>query len=255
MEQALFSQAGNLILLRAGLAIGVAMAGALAAVLLGSVGHRPRCALISLGAGALLGVGGGAVLPETSALIGLPRALGALAIGGLLFFLIGKYLYFTCPACSATATDREKGFVRLGGLLIAAGAFHALMDGMAITLGAEISSKVGLSVLAAVAVHKAPEGIALGSLSLQAGYGRGGALLVTLLVEIMTAMGSGLGLLAGKIPPAWLGIALGIAGGSFLYIGLFALAAEMREHEKRSIIAWSALGCGGLLILFRLLPG
>jgi len=254
MKHALLLDAADVILLRAGLAVGAAMGGALLAALLGGIGHRPRCALISLAAGCLLAVGAIGIFPEVRELLGLSRAAGAMAVGVLVFFLVSKYLYFICPACSATATDHDRGFVQLSWLLIAAGAFHALMDGIAIALGAEVGGKIGVLVLAAVAAHKIPEGMALVAIGLQAGQGRLGALLIALMVEMMTALGSSVGLLAGEIPLAGVGIALGVAGGSFLYVGVFALAAEMGEHERTSIAVWAGLGFFALAALLRLLP-
>ena len=254
MKHTFLIHAADMILLRAGLAIGVAMLGALAAVIIRGISHRTQCALISLAAGVLLGVGIIDLLPETRELVGLPIAILSLAFGALLFFLIGKYLYFTCPACSATAADEKKGFLQLGWLLIAAGALHALTDGIAITLGAEVSRKIGLLVLGAVAAHKLPEGMALAAIAMQAGYRRRNALLLTLAMELATAAGSSLGLLAAGIPGQWVGIALGVAGGSFLYIGAFALAAESKEHEKTSIAVWSIIGFLILAALSSLVP-
>ena len=255
MNSTYLQYAADMVLLRAGLAIVVAMAGALAAVLIGGIGHRTQCALISLSAGVLLAVGVVAIFPETRELVGTATALGALAVGLFTFFLIGKYLYFSCPACSATASDSQRGFIQLGWLLIAAGTLHALTDGIAITLGAEVSRRVGFLVLGAVAVHKLPEGAALAAIAMQAGYKRWEALQITLVMEIMTAVGSSLGLLAIGIPEGAVGIALGIAGGSFLYIGAFALIAEAKEHEKTSIAVWSILGFVVLSALSRLIPG
>lgn len=250
-----FTHALELVLARAGIAIGVAMAGAVIAVIVGGVSHRAQCALISLSAGVLLGVSIFSIFPETAEMIGTPTAIGAMVTGVFVFLLISRYLYIYCPACSATAIDPAHGFVQLGWLLVSAGTLHALSDGIALTIGAEVSQRLGMLVLGAVAVHKLPEGAALAAIAMQAGYRPRAALLITFAMQCMTAVGSAVGLLSAAIPEAAVGAALGVAGGSFLYIGGFALYAESKEHERRSIIGWAAVGFVILAGLSYTVPG
>src|SRR5437588_13052713 len=87
-----------------GLAFLLAVFGASLAVWMGR-SHKRLCALISLGAGSLLGVTLFAILPESFAALSWWALLLALGSGYLLFFLITKYIFHVCPACAASHFD------------------------------------------------------------------------------------------------------------------------------------------------------
>jgi zinc transporter ZupT len=101
---------------------------------------------------------------------------------------------------------------------------------------------LGILILFAVSYHKIPEGLALTSVARMAGFTRGKALLITVLIELTTGLGAFIGLLAGQVPQFWMGVILAHAGGSFLYVVGFALLTEFREHEKTSIVAYLTAG-------------
>src|SRR5258706_15989415 len=86
------------------LAFALAVGGGAAGAVLGH-SHRRLCALISLGAGTLLGVTLFAILPESAAVLHWWGLLLALASGYAAFFLITKYVYHVCPACAASHFD------------------------------------------------------------------------------------------------------------------------------------------------------
>src|SRR4051795_5322442 len=67
--------------------------------------HRRLCALISLGAGSLLGVTAFAIIPECHRQMSAWALLVALASGYILFFIITRYVYHVCPACAASHFD------------------------------------------------------------------------------------------------------------------------------------------------------
>src|ERR1051325_6196831 len=67
--------------------------------------HRRLCALISLGAGTLLGVTLFAILPESLEALRWWAVLLALGSGYALFAVITKYVYHVCPACAASHFD------------------------------------------------------------------------------------------------------------------------------------------------------
>ena len=215
------------------------------------VGHRVLCGLVSLAAGALLAVTVVHIIPETIEITGIWPALITLVVGTLIFAGIGKYVYFLCPACAASATEHESGYLRLGYLLIVAMGIHSTVDGLAISAGSsEANSAIGLMILVAVSYHKIPEGLALASVARLAGYNRSRALLTTILVELTTALGAVIGLvLLREITHFWLGITLGLVAGSFLYTVGFALLREMYEHEKGSIIIYVLLGFASMLLI------
>src|SRR5258707_9076169 len=93
--------------------------------------HRRLCALISLGAGTLLGVTVFAILPESFGALhwwGLALALGS---GYAVFWLITRYVYHVCPACAASHFDeatRHRFSEIASGMMIAL-AIHCVADG------------------------------------------------------------------------------------------------------------------------------
>src|SRR5438552_12417746 len=114
------------ILLAFGLAVG---GGSVAASLAHS--HRRLCALISLGAGTLLGVTLFAILPESAEVLHWWGLLLALASGYAAFFLITKYVYHVCPACAASHFDEATThrFSEIAAAMMIALAIHCTADG------------------------------------------------------------------------------------------------------------------------------
>lgn len=240
----------ELILLRAGLATGAALLGGAVGVSVKHVAHSTLCGMVSLAAGALLAVTAIHILPDAAAAVneagapGWPLTLAAAAAGLLVFFLVGKYVYYMCPACAATASERKEGYLRLGILLIVTLVLHSMMDGLAIAAGYERhDTTLGALILVAVSYHKVPEGLALVSVCRLAGWSRARSLITTLLVELTTALGAFIGMRALKgASDLWLGLTLGFIAGSFLYTVGFATLREMLEHERGSIVAYALLG-------------
>src|SRR6266581_3574025 len=148
--------------------------------------HRTLCALISLGAGTLLGVTVFGILPETFETLRWWVLLLALASGYAVFSLITKYVYHVCPACAASHFDEATThrFSEIAAAMMIALAIHCTADGIAIAAGHETelahapgSRALAFTLVLAVCVHKVPEGLALASLLRGAGFGPGATLL------------------------------------------------------------------------------
>lgn len=251
----LTSSAQGLLLLRVVGATGAALLGGMLALPVPRTSHRLMCALVSFAAGGLLAVAALHVIPETAELLGPARA-GAAVLAGLIgFWTVGRFVYFVCPACSAS--HQEKGYVRLGWLMIVAMTLHSLTDGLAITAGYEADhhagAQLGLLIFIAVSYHKVPEGLALMGVMRMAGLRAGAALGATALAELTTGIGALAGLLLLGLSPGAMGVLLGVVGGSFLYVVLFAMLKEMWVHEKTSILLYASLGAASIVVLGRLL--
>ena len=123
----------ELIGLRVVLASAAATLGAAIAVAFRKINHFGLCLLISFAAGALLAVALFDILPETLSLVGPLRGGIAFLSGYLLFFLITKFVFHICPACSATHT--EMNFKAITAAMIVALSIHSFMDGLAIYSG------------------------------------------------------------------------------------------------------------------------
>jgi zinc transporter ZupT len=94
----------------------------------------------------------------------------------------------------------------------------------------------------AVCVHKIPEGLALGSLLLGAGFRPRATLLRVAGVEATTLLGGIGGLLfLGRIPQVWLAAIVAHAGGGFLFLALHAVFGEIfRNHKPMVLISFAA---------------
>lgn len=248
------TEAIKLIFLRAGIAILAAGVGGVLGILGRKASHKTLCGMVSFAAGALLSVTMLHIVPEAAEIIGWGKALATTLAGALVFYLIGQYVSYLCPACAATASEEHHGYLRLGVLLMVALAIHSTVDGLAIAAGWETTPLVAYLVLFAVSYHKVPEGLALASIARLAGFTRARALGLTVLIELTTGLGAFLGIFALQtLSSIWLGITLGVVGGSFLYVVGFALIREMMEHERRSIIIYLILGFVSIIIVGQLL--
>jgi zinc transporter, ZIP family len=252
--------ATTLILLRAAIAFVAATFGGLIGIVWRKSSHSTLCALVSFAAGALLSVTIVDILPEAASQTGWPRTIWTTLLGLFIFYLIGKYVYYVCPACAASATEghEKKGYLRLGILMMIALGIHSTIDGLAIAASTAVhgGQLVAYLVLFAVSYHKIPEGLALVTVARLAGMGRLKALAVTAAIELTTGLGAFLGIIALKNPsPVWLGAHLGVVAGSFLYIVGFALITEMMEHERKSILTYGSLGFISILVVGLVLKG
>ena len=245
------------------LAFGLAvMGGALGASLASS--HRRLCALISLGAGTLLGVTVFGILPESHEGLNWWELLLALASGYAVFALVTKYVYHVCPACAASHFDEATAhrFSEIATAMMIALAIHCTVDGLALAAGHEAQETdtsatgraAGLSIVMAVCVHKIPEGLALGALLLGAGLGRWGVILRVAAVESTTLLGGLVGLYYLKdVSAFWIGAALAHAGGGFLFLAAHALVGEILKHHKTLVLTcfgsgFAAIGVFTLLL-------
>src|SRR5215831_2782151 len=99
--------------------------------------HKRLCALISLGAGTLLGVTVFAIVPEGVRSLQWWEVILAFASGYLLFLVITKYVYHVCPACAASHFDEatRHRFSEFAAAMMIALAIHCTADGIALTAG------------------------------------------------------------------------------------------------------------------------
>src|SRR5881398_1790191 len=136
--------------------------------------HKPLCALISFAAGTLLGVTLFAILPESLGDSAWWAVALAAVTGYALFFFISKYVHHVCPACAASHFDEDatRHFSQIATALIVALAIHSTTDGVALGIGREIHAATAAkwSLFLALCIHNFPEGFALGSLLIGAGF-------------------------------------------------------------------------------------
>jgi zinc transporter ZupT len=256
---------GNLSIAYVVLAFALAVGGGALGASLGSSHHR-LCALISLGAGTLLGVTVFAILPESLEALRWWGVLLAMGSGYALFFVISKYVYHVCPACAASHFDEAAThhFSEIAAVMMLALAIHCTADGLALAAGheAEASHAPGgrvldLSLVLAICVHKVPEGLALGALLLGAGFNRSQTLVRIAAVESTTLLGGVLGwTFLHHVSTFWLDAAVAHVGGGFLFLAVHAVFGEILKHHKALVLTNFFLGFGAIgavSVLLRLL--
>ena len=156
---------GNLSIAYVVLAFALAVGGGALGASLGS-SHQRLCALISLGAGTLLGVTLFAILPESLAALRLWGTILAMGSGYAVFQVVSKYVYHVCPACAASHFDEAAThrFSEIAAAMMLALAIHCTADGVALAAGHEAETShahggrvLDFSLILAICVHKVPE--------------------------------------------------------------------------------------------------
>ena len=226
--------------------------------------HKRLCAMISLGAGTLLGVAVFAIGPECFEVLRWWQVVLAAATGYFLFALISKYVFHVCPACAASHFDEATThhFTEIAIPMMVALAIHCTVDGVALAAGHEESvvatpvRGLDASMTFAICVHKMPEGLALGALLLGASFARWRMLAFVAAVESTTILGAWLGASAFHgISEFWLAAVLAHAGGGFLFLATHAVLGEILKQHKALVLGSFLAGfgiIGALVLVFHL---
>jgi zinc and cadmium transporter len=214
------------------LVFGLAIAGALIGTRLAEVPKLSRKVLAASGA-LLIAISLFWVLPEVAAHYGWLAALLWVAAGFAFLWIVDRFVYPICPACSHTH-DHEGCATPLHGfappLLIAIG-LHSFLDGWALAASQEGSEFVRLVFLLGIALHKLPEGLALGAIVRASMASHWKSLLACIAAEAMTIVGGVAAFgVAASIGASWVGILLAAAAGTFIYLGYHAVEGELRRH-------------------------
>jgi len=236
------------------LAAAVGVGGAVIGLWLTGIRRRARVVL-PFSAGVLLGVALFGLLPELALESGWPVSAALFLVGYGLLFVVNRYVYPVCPTCAhdhdhnACATELH-GFA---GPLIAAAALHCFLDGWSVAT-VQSSATLGLRVAVplAVALHKLPEGIALGGILSASVKSRGAAMFWCVLAEGTTVAGGALGLtLAAHLGTEWTMYPLGITAGWLCYLGYHAVHEEWKRRGAAPAFASALAGVAGAAAIQR----
>ncbi|NCQ16903.1 MAG: hypothetical protein COW85_01180 [Ignavibacteria bacterium CG22_combo_CG10-13_8_21_14_all_37_15] len=213
--------------------------------------HKKLCSLISVSAGALLGAAVVGILPEASINLSSFQLMISTFSGYLLFWVISKYYFHVCPACSASHFDEQttKRFSEIVLLLFTALSFHSFLDGIALSTGGITAQGKANSILIAVLAHKFPEGLALASLMVGANYAKSKIIKYVFLVESATVLGALVGdiFLAKYFNLYWLAFVEAHIAGGFVYLSFHAVFGELLKNHKALVIISFITG---LLVIF-----
>ena len=199
-------------------------------------------AVIALGAGLLLAVIFIEILPRTIELwLSLPTNKQTnefsitpmlLVLGG--YLLINFFEQLLIPHLHIESREQavipqSAAFAAIGGLL-----FHAFFDGVAVAAAVSVNFSAGVLVLAAVFLHKLPEGFTVASLALASGQTARKAVLASAVAGLTTLLGVLLFLLLKTQINLSVAYVLPFAAGVTLYVAASELIPELYHHGKQN---------------------
>jgi zinc transporter ZupT len=236
------------------LAAFVGISSALLGLWLTGLRRRVRVVL-PLSAGVLLGVAAFGLAPELASELGWLASLALVAAGYALLLAINRWAYPVCPTCSHDH-DHSACEMELHGFaapLIAAAALHSFLDGWSVAT-AQLAAPLQLRIAVpfAVALHKLPEGIALGGMLRASVRRRATAVWLCVLSEGTTLVGGGVGLAAAPhLGSRWIMYPLGVTAGWLLYLGYHAIHEECRRGGARPAFVSALTGMAGAAATLR----
>ncbi len=194
--------------------------------------------LTAMGAGVLLGSALFSMLPHAVQDEG--GAIYAVMVGYLGLFAIRT---LTTPGAGAPAGDDPRSGRRHGtapgpeaawaaaaGLLV-----HSFIDGGALGVAVYADGRLGLVALLAMFLHKLPEGFSLAALMLAATGSRRTAGAAVALLGLATVAGAWSALLWARAAALPHGALIGLAAGSFLYVGATDMTPAL---VRKRHVAW-----------------
>ena len=208
------------------------VAGAAAGAWLESIPRVSR-AMVFLSGLVLVGMSILFVMPEIAERFGWVGALLWALIGFSLPWSVNRFLYPVCPSC-AHSHDHEYCATQLHGfaipMLVASG-LHSFMDGWSLSASHQRGLEdLQLVFLVGIALHKLPEGLALGGILRAAMNSLAKVIPGAIAAQSMALAGFwAASSLTPRVGPRLLGGMLGIAGGTFLYLGYHALESVFRS--------------------------
>lgn len=207
--------------------------------------------LLGFSSGAVLAVALFDILPEVFALGGGPAYVPFAAVGFLSFFWLERYtaMHRSREHLHATAAhEQELGALSASGLVL-----HSFLDGVAIGVGFQTSSKIGFLIALGIIAHDLSDGLntvtvvlAHGNAPRRATYWLAADMIAPVAGAATTLVFS----LESALP--WV---LAFFAGSFLYIGASDLLPEAREHDSPWVGVATSLGMLAIYVTTRIVRG
>ena len=177
------------------------------------------------------------ILPESKRALTWPIFVGSVGVGYCVFWLIGRYVAPICPACAIRHFEEEHRHSPGLGLAFLALVLstHCFVDGLGVSAASKIEAGFALRVFAAIALHKLPEGFALGLVLMTGTRSALIALAIATGIETSTLTGAVAGAFWMNPSAFWLAIVLAHVGGTFLYSSVSGLQDALAPRVAQGV--------------------
>lgn len=227
------------------LAVIFTLAGAGAVLYFGGFSKTFLSRALAYAAGVLIAAALLDILPAGFAIAPAPLSYGALTALFALFTLETFAAYSSC-----SEYIEECHVHNIGAAALAAMGLHSLLDGFNIAVGFAPGTVAGLNVALGVILHKFADGVTLVSLLLHAGRPPRKALNFSLWLAAATPAGAFMAApLLKSLPPGAEAFALGLSGGSFLYIAMADILPRLHKTSDRLTALIFPLGFATVLLI------
>lgn len=200
----------------------LAIAGIIAGIYIGQ-SRTPSSELAAAGGGLLFGIALFWLIPEVAEISGWIGALGLALAACIVLALLDRLLRHTGHSPSEIVI----------GPLLAATAVHSFLDGWSVrVLSAQPVTNVAVPL--GLALHKVPEGLALGLITRRSMASISKAFLASSAVEVLTLIGALAEPQADRSGVAafgswWTAVVVAVIAGSFLFLSFHALLPNRRK--------------------------
>ena len=181
--------------------------------------------LMAFSAGVLLSTGLNHMIVESYAEAGR-WAMLAVSLGFLLLYGYEKLAMI--HACR----ERDCEVHQLGVAALIGLGIHSLLDGFAVAVSFEFAQPLGSLVVVAVLVHRLPTGISIATILLANKYQKPRAWMTLSIIAGLAVMGGVVGVLVPLGEKFILSLAVGLSGGTFLYISTSDLLPMAHESNR-----------------------
>lgn len=201
-------------------------AGGLVVFFVNGINKRLLSFVLEFSAGLMTAVVCFKLLPEAIDFGGIMLTLASVAAGVLTIIIVEEIMN---KRNQKKTIIKRSGLLRAGILMSIGIAIHNFPEGFAIGAGFEASINLGIILTAVIVIHDIPEGIAMAVPMKLGGYSSKKAFILTLLSGAPMGLGTLLGAILGKISTNFIGVCLGFAAGSMLYVVHAELILESKK--------------------------
>ncbi len=131
-------------------------------------------------------------------------------------------------------------------------AVHDFPEGMAIGAGEIVHAKLGVVIALAIALHNMPEGMSIAAPLRASGMGRRAIMGLTLMISLVTPLGTLTPLVLGHLAPFLNAYILALASGAMIYVVAHDTGPESWYVQKRGAVLGFIVGVGLMLGMARM---